>query len=637
MCGPFIRVGFLIITTIGALGAQETGTRYPVSKRAAKTYAEAKQIYRSGDKDRAIASLEALIADEPTCTDAALTLADWYYRDGKITAAAGAFETIIATDSFYLPRTLYSLGKIYLRMGEFQRSRLLLQRFLEEGNPDKGLKTNAETHLEKARFAEELVSHPVHFDPVVLPGLVNTDDSESLPSFTVDGQYMFFTRMIRGQEDIYLSEWDSVSGEWAFPTSLTRINTRYNEGAQAVSADGSTLAFTACGRPDGAGSCDLYLWRRQGGVWQPPVNAGSINSRGWDSHPAITPDGRGIYFSSDRQGGLGGRDIWYTERREKGWTIPVNLGPPVNTPGNEESPFLYFDGRTLYFMSDGHPGLGSSDLFMSTRMENSWTEPKNLGYPINTHRKEGALSIHPNGRDAYYTSDRSGQNDIYRFALDTTLLPPAVSHLQGEVVNAINDEAVLADILIYDLEDSTEHYMYTTNDAGVFSAVLVHGRRYGIHVSADGYAFWSDQVYLDPADGYGIRKILIPLIPIREGQTEETPPIILRNVEFASGSAVLLSSSQPELSRLLHLLREHSTIRIEIRGHTDHVGSDEDNQLLSEARALAVYDYLVGQGVQERRLRYMGFGENKPVASNDTEVGRQANRRVEFVILSSVE
>ncbi len=613
--------------------AQHFTTIETISKKTAKAYDEALALRNGSMTEKAIAKLEGIVKSDPLFIDASLTLGALYYENAQVNEAANAFECAIALDSFYMPRALYSLGRIYLQRGEFFKASQLLQRYLERGKPDGTHKTNAEEYLRKAKVAALLVAHPVKFEPELLPGPINTKESEALPAFTVDGQHLLYTRKVGGQEDLFISYWDSVANTWISPERMQVVNTSHNEGAHAVSADGSMIAFTGCGRPDGVGSCDIYFWQRKYGIWQSPQNAGGINSKGWDSHPALTADGHGIYFSSDRPGGIGGRDIWYTERHGDRWTKPVNLAA-INTPGNEESPFLYFDNQTLYFMSDGHPGMGDYDLFSSTKTGSAWSTPKNLGYPINTIGREGALTIHPNREYAYFTSDReTGQNDIYRFKLDSSLLPPLVSNLQGVVTDASTGVPIIATVIVYDPSDSLNQLHYTTDIEGKFSTVIVHGRPYGIHVVAQGYAFYSDQVMVHDTLPYGQYVVKVQLTSLkREGETKTANPVVLRNIEFESGSAKLLSSSTQELNLLHTLLTENPDIHIDIHGHTDNVGEETDNQILSEARASAVYDWLITKGIDASRLSFKGFGETRPVETNDTEEGRQENRRTEFVV-----
>ncbi len=628
---------FLLLSGIILCTGQSYTSIETAPKGLIKQFDTARELRKaSRTNEQVIVLLHRVLRRDDRFIDAHLLLGEVYYEEYRIAEAIGAFENAIALDSFYAPRILYSLGRIYGQSGEYARARLLLERYLVKGEPDDRQCDITKGHLKRYAVAEALMARPVAFEPHKLPGPVNTDHSEALPAFTVDGQFMLFVRKTGSREDIFIAHWDTATQMWSSPGPVSAINTAGNEGAPSVSADGSVIAFTACGRADGLGSCDLYLWERRDGVWQRPYNATALNSSAWDAQPSLTPDGNGIYFSSNRPGGHGGRDIWYARREQGHWTTPVNPGAPINTPGNEESPFLYFDGRTLYFMSDGHPGMGGYDLFRSTRQGGQWTAPENLGYPVNTVDNEGALAIHPDGRHAYFTRDRyhGGPTDLYVFELDESILPPPVSSLEGLVTDAHSNRGLIAEIDVYHLDDATERYHYTSDSDGRFAAVLPHGHTYGIHVNRPGYVFWSGQFALEPQAPYKRQELVVALMPVlRDTLPAVATPVILRNILFATGSAQLLPASEFELQRLASLLRAHTEMHIAIYGHTDNTGSEEFNLRLSFERAKAVYDWLTDAGIDAGRLSYEGFGESRPVASNETEEGRRENRRTEFVIL----
>jgi outer membrane protein OmpA-like peptidoglycan-associated protein len=446
---------------------------------------------------------------------------------------------------------------------------------------------------------------------------------------------MIFTRRIGGFEDLYVAGWDSIGKQWIGALPIQAINTAQNEGAHTISANGRVLVFTSCNRRDGVGSCDLYLtFKRSDGNWSEVRNLRSINSRGWDGQPALTADGRGLYFSSDRAGGEGNRDIWFTRITDSGWTEPENLGPIINTPQNESSPFVHRDDRTLYFMSDGHPGMGDYDLFVSRKETGEWTMPKNLGYPINTPGREGALTVHPNGLTAYYTKESGdlGTMDIYQFELPEDAVPDPVSYLDVIVKDATNGQPVVAVAWIYALTDTTRRDRYVSDGGGRISAGLPHGRKYGMHITAPGYLFFSTQFDLDRTEPYKRISIEVGIQPVVQAG-QESSPVVLRNVEFESGSAELLESSASELRLLLELLRSDPEVRMEIRGHTDNIGDPQSNLTLSKQRAESVYNWLIEAGVDPQRLTYEGFGETMPLDSNETAEGRQRNRRTEFKLL----
>ncbi|RME98530.1 MAG: flagellar motor protein MotB, partial [Bacteroidetes bacterium] len=340
-------------------------------------------------------------------------------------------------------------------------------------------------------------------------------------------------------------------------------------------------------------------------------------------------------------GYVGYFQAYATRQADGSWSPPVNMGPTINTSANEEAPFLHPDTRTLYFMSDGHPGLGGYDLFL-TRVENgAWTSPKNLGYPINTEAHEGAIVVSLDGRTAYYTTDENtpkGQSvdlDIYTFELDPSIQPSAVTYAQVQVRDAVHKRPLAGVLASLIAEDSEQVWQFRTDEQGKVLAVLPGGTDYQLRLDKAGYLFHSERFELtDSVDRDNPFLLAVDLEPITSPATHLVrQPIVLKNIRFASGSADLLPSSIHELERLQRLLQEHPNLRIRINGHTNNVGTEAANQRLSEARAKAVYDYLVANQIAADRLEYRGFGESQPIADNDTAEGRRQNRRTEFEVL----
>ncbi|MEM9930191.1 MAG: OmpA family protein, partial [Bacteroidota bacterium] len=418
-----------------------------------------------------------------------------------------------------------------------------------------------------------------------------------------------------------------------------------DEGAQTSSADGKLLFFTGCYRKGGLGNCDLYYTSLKNGKWQDIKHPKEpLNSAQWDSQPSLSANGGLLYFASKRPGGYGGRDIYYSYRQADGnWGKPINAGPVINTAGDEQSPFLHADGQTLYFMSDGHPGLGDADLFISRiGREGTWLKPVNLGSPINTSREEGGLVVSLDGKMAYYTTDQNTKEggqlnfDIYQFPLYEGARPQAVTYVQGTVTDAKNKRKLAgATVRILVEEENRILAQPMTDTEGQFLVVLPAGRNYQLQVDKVDYLFYSDRFAL--ADASSLEEPFELTVALARVPSVANPtaadPIVLRNVQFASGEAELLAASNQELLRLTQLLQTYPDLRIEITGHTDNVGQPSDNLRLSEARAQAVYNYIVEAGIATDRLSYQGFGEEKPIADNDTEEGRARNRRTEFVVV----
>ena len=484
------------------------------------------------------------------------------------------------------------------------------------------------------------------FEPVNLGDSVNSSKNEYWPSLSIDGNVLIFTVLDpvdpskpiefgNRQEDFYISVRDSV-GQWSKRRNFgSPINTLDNEGAQTVSADGRFMFFTACNRPDGKGMCDIYMSKNINGRWSVPVNLGSpINTQYSEKHPSASSDGRILYFASDRPGGKGGLDIYVSQRFENGeWSVPQNLGGSINTPGDEQSPFIHPDGKTLYFSSEGHNNLGMGDIFMS-RLENAnvWSPPLNLGYPINTHNNEMGLIVNSTGDIAYYATDRlTGKDlDIYKFHLYPEARPDPVSYMHGKVFDSLTYISLESKFQLIDLS-SGEVIIESNSDpeSGSFLVPLPGGKNYALNVSKPGYLFYSDHFFLQ-----GIFERTnpylknVPLQRIIPGNK-----IVLNNIFFEFDKADLKPESEIELQKILDFLTMNPMINIRINGHTDNIGSDTYNAGLSERRSKAVVEWLVDHGVDKSRLLFKGYGSTLPVASNDTEEGRAKNRRTELQVI----
>jgi len=365
--------------------------------------------------------------------------------------------------------------------------------------------------------------------------------------------------------------------------------------------------------------------------------------------PSLSATGQWLYFSSNRKGGQGSNDIWISRRKRNGqWTPPFNAGPVINSRFNEESPFIHPDGSSLYFMSDGHPGMGGPDLFLSRRdAEGNWSIPENLGYPINTSSNEGGMVVSLDGSEAYMFTNRSGERrtdpgaltdlDIVAFRLPQHLRPAPVTYLRMHVLDRETRSPVNTDIDIHRLPEDELFSWGKTDHEGEFFICLPASAQYLFRMSAPGFIYRSHRVVLqdestvtEPIE----MEVLMDRVPtINEMKAPESDPVVLENIFFESGSANILPDSEFELDGLAAFLESHPGMRIEIRGHTDNIGSESDNLTLSLDRARAVNDALVARGIGQERMLFAGFGESRPVADNASESGRSKNRRTEFVIL----
>ena len=361
-----------------------------------------------------------------------------------------------------------------------------------------------------------------------------------------------------------------------------------------------------------------------------------VNTRYWESQPSISSDGKTIYFVSDRRGGLGGSDIdFVTKQKDGSYGNPMSLGGIINTSGNEMTPFIHQDNQTLYFVSNGHLGMGGSDIFYSRRGKNGlFQTPVNMGFPINSNKNELGLVVDAKGTLAYVSSDKYGgfgRFDIYSFELYGEARPIPVTYFKGITYNAETKEKLQVNFDLIDLKTG-EVWVHSSSDKtnGEFLICIPQGKNFLINAYKDGYLFYSDNFQVlenAPIEKPFIKNV--PMTPIKVGES-----ITLENIFFATNSYELRPESEVELKKLLDFLIKNPTLRVEISGHTDNIGDESDNMILSENRAKSVYNYLINKGINSSRLTFVGYGETKPIATNDTEEGRQKNRRTEMKILA---
>lgn len=637
-------------------------TRKTMSGKAKKYYEKGMEYNKKGDNKKALNEFSKALKSAPNFIDAQIQWAAMHYDMNNFDQAEIGFEKAIAIDPTYKKKVLYVLGIAEMKLEKYRESIVHFEQFLKSGSKNETLLLKAKKHIETCNFSFTSKGRPVPYNPKNLGAKINTTNSAYLPSVTADESVLVYTERIRGQEDFYISiKKDSV---WQVGEPMDDINTDLNEGAQSISADGKFLVFTACDRRDGYGSCDLYFSENKKGKWSKPANMGNmINTRAWESQPSISADGKALYFSSKRTG-YGNNDIFVSYCDEAGlWGKPQNLGETINTKGHDQSPFIHYDGQTLYFMSDGHPGMGGHDLFFSRKeKDGSWGKPTNLGYPINTEADESTLVISLDGKTAFFATDRNKEEnnnegdpstrkvdmDLYSFQLYEEAQPQAVTYVKANVTDAETKKKLAeAKIEFIDLSNNKVHAFSKTDTDGEFLVCLPLGKDYALSVSKELYVFHSENFALAEMNSKDEPFILeidlqpIPRFAVSEGPTTsdtaepfvEGKPIVLRNVFFETGSASLKDASINELNRLKNLLEENPGLPIRINGHTDNVGSIEDNLILSNDRAKAVYNYLITNGINSNRLSFKGFGETLPIATNETPEGRQENRRTEFVII----
>lgn len=490
---------------------------------------------------------------------------------------------------------------------------------------------------QNVQFAQQAIQNPVPFQPENLGKAINSAFADYLPGITQDGLYLIYTRYVSLatafpslQEDFYISK--KESGHWVKSKPLSRtINTEKNEGAPSLSADGKILYFAACNRSDSQGNCDIYYTFNRRNFWTTPKNLEEVNSEYWDSQPNISADGSTLYFVSDRPGGFGGKDIWAVPIFSDGSFGEIyNLGPHINTPYDEISPFLHFDNQTLYFASDGWPGMGEKDIFMSKKQNNGpWTLPKNLSYPINSSLSDNSFIVEADGKTAYFSSNRPGGfglEDIYTFDLYQEVQAEKVGFFKAEVIDEMTRKAISVSYLVSNINDSSEFYLKEAND-GQLSMGLKANQKYSISVFAEGYLYYSSQIKELQKDSL---KVIYQNIELKRIKSEAE--FELQNIVFDFDKATLKSESLKELKAFAEYLKRHPNMRILIEGHTDNIGTEAYNQNLSTQRSEAVKSFLVEHKIEASRLECKGFGSSRAISQKDNE--QEQNRRVVVKILS---
>ncbi len=630
----FLAIGFLNLSAI----SQPLPDGHSKNKKAVELLQRAFGHFDGMEYTEAIALLKQAIEKDPNYIDAHDLLGQAYFKKGDLAEAEKMYLKLIKINDAYWV-SYFELGEITFQMMNYEPAESWYRKYLTYTDLPPKEKTEAEKQIKSCVFAAKAIKNPVEFSPENLGTGVNSFMSEYFPTLTADEQTLFYTIMDnRRQEDFFISTFKD--GKWGDALNMgPPINTPENEGASTASADGQYLFFTACQNPQNLGSCDLWLTFLKGDKWQAAIHMpDNVNSKYKETQPSLSADGKTLYFASNRPGGFGDMDIWKTTFEKNVWSNPVNLGPEINTPFDDECPFIHHDGTTLYFASDGWPGFGGRDLFMSKLGENGqWQTPVNLGYPLNTVGNEEGLIVNRSGTMGYFSSDKEsnpnhqGRVDIYSFIMPERIKPGLASYVKGKVYDAETKLPIAGKALVELTELKTSKlagFAKANEKTGQYLIVIPGNKDYGMNVAAEGYLFFSENFSIKDNPSSDPYMMDVPLKKIKPGQT-----VPLYNILFDVNKFELKEESDAELERLLTLLTVNSKIRVEIGGHTDNTGAETINQPLSQNRAKAVYDWLVSKGVATSRLSYKGYGATMPLASNDTPEGKRKNRRTEIKVL----
>ncbi len=632
----FLLIWLLIVscsTSKNANGQQS------VSKKAQSLFNEGLKFQSYGEYEQAINLFKQSIKKAPKFLNAYDALANTYQKDNQLINSKNTYLKLLSlkSDHFF---GLYELGNIYFDLGNLDSSEFYYRRFLRINSSNDKYAQNAQLNLRNINFSRDAFKNPVNVNPVNMGSSINSENQEYSPAFAIDEKTIYITKRMgnlsdnRPNEDLYFAElndesWDKVK-DIGPP-----INTIENEGAFSISSDGNYIFFTSCSRNGGKGQCDIWLTSKKNNRWDEPKNLQSpINTKYWESQPSISSDGRMLYFSSDRPGGYGGTDIWVSEFSNSGWSAPKNLGPTVNTSKDEQFPFIHSDNRTLYFSSNGHPGLGKSDLYLTRKdVKLNWETPINMGFPINSRGQDWNLVVARDGKTAYFSSDQLkgfGGLDIYTFQLPEKLQAEKVSYLRGYVRDAITKQPLSANVELSPINGEPTTLTYAKPGTGMFLVPLKTNMKFALTIDKDGYLFYTEFYNMPAIQRDQPIELIIDLEKIELGNS-----VVLKNIFFDTDKSDIKDESKQELEKLIDFLSENNSIRIEISGHTDNVGDSKHNMVLSENRAKSVCDFLTNNGIEKSRLTYKGFGDTQPIKQNNTDENRAKNRRTEFKIIQT--
>lgn len=561
----------------------------------------------------------------------------------------------------------YYLGNYYYtNETDYSKAKPLLYEYVKNNNESSQFFADASKKLKHCEEYEYLMSHPVDFDPVPIEGICSTSD-EYLPMISPDGSLAFFTHRYARLNKVMNSEnfieefkvsdriGETKSGNEKFGAGNAmplpfNDGSNKNQGAATISIDNNHMFITICEpvaiRGQRYTNCDIFSSDFVNGKWTPLKNLGpNVNGNDtWESQPSLSADGKTLYFASIRKSNTGFTednptcDIWKSVLGPDGkWSKAVNLGKTINTEGNEKSPFMHTDSQTLYYSSDGIPGLGGYDIYYSKqKQDNTWTQPKNIGYPINTEGDDLGFFVSTDGKKAYFASNRckgEGGWDVFSFNLYQEARPEKVVFIKGDLKDEAGTGLKDAKIELKNTKTNKVHEGMVDKISGKYAiAITVDDDKkdeFLMVVKKDGYAFTSEYIkpYEDEKKYEKPVTVDFEVKPIKVGET-----VKLNNIQFSTASTKFDEASRIVLSNFVEFLESNPKVKIEIHGHTDNEGIEKKNLILSENRAKAVFDFLLISGIDGGRMAYKGFGQSKPIASNDTPEGRAKNRRTEFVI-----
>ena len=626
-----LRLLFVLIP-IGCGAQEQLSTK---SKKAIDYYIAADNFRVRGQLDQAINLLHQAVAKDSKFEEAYYRLGLTYRSSGNLFSASENFEKGLALTTDLRKQKTYTfiLGECYLRQGMYEQALLNLVKFLALEKADKPKSEQAKVWKSQCEFGLQHKDEKLPYQIRPLSDTVNAYPMQYFPTITADQKELIFTirfgKAHDDNEDIMISD-RQANGQWGAPVSISnQINSNYREGASTISADGRKLIFTICG-PRG---CDLYESRKVGEQWSKPMSLGAgINSSGWEAQPSLSADGNELYFVSDRKGGVGGYDIWYSRKADDGaWGKAINLGTSVNTPFDEIAPFIHVNNQNLYYASNGLPGFGGYDIYVSEKKQDQWGAMVNMGAPLNDFEEQYSFTVTSDGAAAYYSKEQGrNKSKIYFTPIPTQFrINKKGNIVRGIVVNADSKRPLEATIELRELKtEQIKSTVIADSITGEYLIVVPGKSEYALFSNKKGFLFSSLHFNYEETDLDEPLIINIELKPIIKDAS-----IVLNNIFFEFDKFSLQDKSKTELDEMVQFLMDNPVIKIEIGGHTDNKGAETYNLQLSQKRAGSVGSYLKEHGILAERIKEKGYGSQKPLVINNSDENRSSNRRIEFKVL----
>lgn len=595
-----------------------------------KIYQKAIDAFEQKNFASSISLLETLLKKNERNAEATLFLYQVYAEAKQYQKSINAFEKLMQIDTTIFLPYIVKYASQYMVLGNYTKAASIVESY--KNVLPTYLKTKAFELLSICSYAQ---MHPTQSEIKVTNAgdSVNTADAEYFPSITVqDSLFLFMRRSNFKREDFYSSTLRKNKFSKASPLS-DDLNIEEKKGSMSLTQDLNTLYYAADYNEKGYGRYDIYKVTKTKKGWSVPKNLGkNINSDYWDSAPSIAPDNQALYFCSNRPGGYGGIDIYVAYKNEKGyWEEAINMGPTINTAGDEQAPFIHADNKTLYFSSNGWPGFGGSDLFViRKKIDGNWSSPINLGYPINTFDNEGSIAVAGNGFEGYIASDRAdsrGSLDIYKVILALNTRPNKTFYVNGFIADAESKRPLSGEVVLMNPAEENSTMQIQVDSNGYFILGLPYLDSIGIRVNSKGHEFASTLLSLENINNLASKTLEFNLAPIVKTFTRN-----FKNIFFDINLATLDKKSFIELDAVVTYLETTPSAAILIEGHTDNKGDSVQNLVLSSKRAGSIASYLIKKGIVANRISTKGLGDTKPIDTNNTEEGRAKNRRTSFTI-----